>query len=110
MQAGRKYLNAAASQALQRAAELASALIAENRPRLAEAERVVQQVVAVALSRELIAARDEAMTGTDYLVMVRKNLSASSDLDSAFVALEGLVGPTDALVLLDRALSPYFGA
>lgn len=104
-----RVLNAAASQALQRAAELASTLMAENRPRIAEAEQVAQQVVAVALSRELITARDRDMTSTEYLRMIRRNLATCSDLENGFLHLEGLVGPNDSLILLDRALSPHLG-
>ena len=37
-----RVANAAAAQALQRAAEVASSLLAENQPRLTEAERVAQ--------------------------------------------------------------------
>ena len=53
-----RVLNAVASQVLQRAAELASTLIAENQPRFAEAERVAQQIVATARSRGLIPVRE----------------------------------------------------
>ncbi len=100
-----RVLNATASQALQRAAEVASTLIAENRPRLAEAERVAQQIVAAALSRGLITAREEEVSNTQYLRMLRRSLVKSGDLESAVVHLEGLVGPHDALTLLDRALA-----
>lgn len=102
-----KVLNAVASQALQRTAEVTSTLIAENRPRLVEAERVAQQIVAVALSRGLITARETEVGITQYLQMLRRNLVTSGDLESAVVHLEGLVGPHDTLVLLDRALVPY---
>jgi hypothetical protein len=101
--------SAVASQALQRAAEVTSTLIAENRLRLAEAERVAQQIVAIALSRGLIAARNEEVNNTQYLQMLRHSFVASSDLENAFVHLEGLVGPQDALILFDRALAPYGG-
>ncbi len=98
-----RVLNAVASQALQRAAEVASILIAENRPRLAEAERVARQIVAAALSRGLVVAREGGMSNTQYLRILRRSLVPSGDLESAMVHLEGLVGPHDALILLDRA-------
>src|SRR3989442_310387 len=96
-----RILNAVASQALQRAADMASTLIAENRPRLAEAERVAQQIVAAALSRGLITGRAEGVSNTQYLRTLRRNLVTSVDLESAVVHLEGLVGPYDALILFD---------
>mgnify|MGYP001570228875 CR=1 FL=1 len=101
-----RVLNAVAWQALQRAADMASTLIAENQPRLAEAERVAQQIVAAALSRGLIIGRAEGVGNTKYLRMVRRSLVTSVDLENAVVHLEGLVGPYDALILIDRALAP----
>ena len=102
-----RVLNAMASQVLQRAAEVALTLIAENRPRLAEAARVAQQVIAVALSRGLINAREQEGSNTQYLRLLRRSFATSADLESVAVHLEGLVGPHDALILLDRALGPH---
>jgi hypothetical protein len=100
-----RVMVALASHAIQRAVDLASTVVAENRPRLAESERVAQQIVAAVRSRESIPAREEGVTNTQYLRMLRRSLSASADLENAMVHLEGLVGPNDALVLLDRALA-----
>lgn len=102
-----RVLNAVASETLQRATEIASLLLAENQSRIAEAERVAQQIVAVAVSRRLIAVREEKASNTQYLQTLRNGLVANGDLESAFAHLEGLVGPQDALILLDRALTPY---
>lgn len=102
-----RVLNAVASQALQRAADMASTLIAENQLRLGEAERVAQQIVAAALSRGLIIGRADGVSNTQYLRMLRRNFVTSVDLESAVIHLEGLVGPYDALILIDRALAPH---
>jgi hypothetical protein len=102
-----RVLNAVASQALHRAVEVASTLIAENQPRLGEAERIAQQLVAVAFSRELIMARDKRMNDTQYLLSFKSQLVSSPDLENVVTHLEGLVGPYDTLILLDRALAPY---
>lgn len=99
-------LNALASQALQRAAEVVSALMTKNRPRLFEAERIAQQIAAVALSRGSIPSHEGEMSNSDYLRTLRRSLSPNSDLENAAVHLEGLVGLHDALILLDRALVP----
>jgi hypothetical protein len=99
-----KVMVAVAAQALQSAAEVVSAILAENRPRFAEAERVAQQIVTAARSRGLIPAREQALTNSQYLRAVRRTLAASADIANAIVALEGLVGPHDALLFLDRAL------
>ncbi len=100
-----RVLGAVASQSLQRATAVASTVISESRPRLLEAERVAQQIVAVALSRGLPIGRENGSDNTQYLQSLRGELVAAADLASAVVHLEGLVGPHDALVVLDRALA-----
>ena len=102
-----RVLNAAASEALQRAVNVASTLIAENQPRLAEAERVAHQIVTAAVSRGLTTGRAEGVSNTEYLRMLWRKLMTSPDLENGVVHLEGLVGPYDALILIDRALAPY---
>lgn len=102
-----RVLNSVASEALQRAGEVASTLIGENQPRLSEAERVAQQIVAAALSRELIPPRENDVNNTEYLRILRRIFATNVDLEKAVVHLEGLVGPNDALILFDRALSVW---
>lgn len=99
-----RVLNAVAWQALQRAAEVASSLMAENQPRFSEATRIAQQIISAALSRGLVPPTEKGMSNTQYLRMLRGILITHTDLESAAVHLEGLVGSQDALVLLDRAL------
>ncbi len=96
---------ALASQAIQRAVAVAAPVVDENRPRLAEAERVAQQIVAAARARASIPAQARGTANADYLRVVRRSLTASEDLENAMVHLEGLVGAYDALILLDRALA-----
>jgi len=102
-----RVLSAVAAQSLQHAVEVASTLIAENKPRLAEAERIAQQLVAVAFARGMIEERDHTMNNTQYLLNIKKNLATNADLEGAVTHLEGLVGPYDALILLDRAMMPH---
>jgi hypothetical protein len=105
-----RVLNAVASRALQRAADLAGALVAENRPRLVEGERVAHQITAVALSRGLNLPPNPCASNTESLRAFRRNLGTSADLENAAAHLEGLVGPHDTLVLLDRAMSSHRAA
>jgi hypothetical protein len=100
----RRFVVMVASHLLQRACDIASAVVAENKPRLAEGERVAQQLVAVAASRGLIMPREAGVDNTQYLRALRHGLAASQDLASAVAHLEGLVGAHDTLVLLDRAI------
>ena len=104
-----RVMAAVASQVLQRAADIASALIAEDQPRRAEATRIALQIVAAAISRRLIAVRPEGMSNTQYLRMLRRNFATGDDLERAAVHLDGLVGPYDALILIDRALAQSLG-
>ena len=99
--------NAAAAQALQGAAAIASAIVAENQPRVAEAERVAQQIVAVAIARGGILDRHVGLTNGEYLREIRKTLMAHVELQNAAMHLDGLVGPYDSLVLIDRVLAPH---
>lgn len=102
-----RVLGAAAMQAVRRAATIVSGVIEEQRPRLAEAERIAGQIVAVAWARGLIPVRGPADDNTQYLGAVRRAVGAAGDLEPVVVHLEGLVGPHDALAFLDRALAQY---
>ena len=102
-----RVVNAAASQALHRAADLAAGVVSDNQPRFAEAERLAAQIVAAAWSRQLIAAREDGDSNSQCLAALRHSLTSHSDLENGLIHLEGLVGPHDALVFLDRALTPY---
>ncbi len=102
-----RAVSAAAAHALQRAAEMASNLIAENKPRFNDADRIAQQIMAAAVSRGLIPARDEGISNTQYLRLVRRVLATVSDLENAAIVLEGLVGPQDTLIFIDRALTRF---
>jgi hypothetical protein len=73
---------------------------------LAEAERVAQQVIAAARAGRFLAPREAGMENTQYLRSLRRGLSVDPNLEGAVVHLEGLVGPQDTLILLDRALGP----
>jgi hypothetical protein len=104
-QTHRRFVFMVASHLLQRACDIASAVVAENKPRLAEGERVAHQLVAVACSRDLLIPRQAGADNTQYLRSLRRGLAASQDLENAVVHLEGLVGAHDALILLDRAVA-----
>lgn len=68
---------------------------------------MAQQIIAAALSRGLITARDNEVNNTEYLRTLRRSFAGSVDLEGAVVHLEGLVGPYDALILFDRALTQH---
>jgi hypothetical protein len=102
-----RVLGAVAARCLRQAAELASTLLQENRARLEEAERVCRQLVAAAVARGLVAARTLAQGNTEFLRGVRQAIGMTAELSAAAVHVEGLVGPHDMLILIDRALSMH---
>jgi len=99
-----RVMASAASVALQRSADVVVGVIGDNRPRIGEGERVAQQVIA-ALRSHGLPVRPDGMANETYLRTLRTTLSQNADLENVLVHLEGLVGPQDALVLLDRAIA-----
>lgn len=100
-----RVLSVVASQCMQQAVSLANALVAEHRARISEAERITRQIVTTAAARGLLSYDAAEQGTTQYLRSVRQILATSSDLETAASHVEGLVGPHDLLVLLDRALT-----
>ena len=101
-----KVTRAVAQDAMQKASDLASDLVTSNEQRITEAHRIAQQIIAAAKSRSVIPEQNGTEL-TAYLRAVRNVLREHADLENAAVALEGLVGPNDALALIDRALSQF---
>ena len=99
-----RVMASAASEALQRSAEIVAGVLGDNRARIGDAERVAQQVIA-ALRSHGLPPRPEGMANETYLRTLRASLSQNADLETVLVHLEGLVGSQDALVLLDRAIA-----
>ena len=96
-----------ASHVLQRACKIASDVLTDNRPRLADAEKVAHQIVAAARSRNLLVPKVSGFDNTQYLRQLVRGFVAQPDLENAMSHLESLVGPSDKLVFLDRALGHY---
>jgi hypothetical protein len=92
-------------QALQRAAEIGASVVASNRPRFAEAELVAQRLAAGLRSLDLLVPEDLVATHTEWLRAIRVVIASRPDLEPAMVHLEGLVGPSDSLIVLDRAIT-----
>jgi hypothetical protein len=100
-----RVAEAVASMALQRGADVATALIAPHQARLAEADRLARQLVAVSASRGGPGVRTSDEPYEVFLQGLRRSFAAHADLAGAASLLESLVGPHDALILIDRALA-----
>jgi hypothetical protein len=104
---GRKIREAATAYVLRQAGDIVSNVIHKDHDRVAEAERISQQLVALARAKGLI---EEHPSGDDFSNMLQaiwRTMSADPDLSPGTVSVEGLIGPHDALVVLDRTITSY---
>jgi hypothetical protein len=100
----RKVREATASLALQRGNDLLHGAIAEREVAFGEAERLARQLLAVAQAKGLLGA-DDGRPHQQRLTEVDRRIATDPDLASGYVHLVALVGKTDVLIFLDRALS-----
>lgn len=101
----RKIRDAAAAYVLRETGDLVSSVIQKDHERVAEAERLSQQLVAIAKAKGLIQERPSGENFTDMLKAIWRTLSDDSELSPGTINLEGLVGPNDALIVLDRTIT-----
>lgn len=103
----KKIKEASAIFVLHNSNEIISNDIQEDLARFNEAERLTQQMVAVAKSKGIIPVKTVEFDNTQYLKHIWQNLLADPELSPGTVRLEGLVGPQDSLAVLDRILTVY---
>jgi hypothetical protein len=99
-----KIKEATAALLLGRGSDVLQALIAAQQPVFQEAERIVRQALAVAKVKGLALAPGVGVPQQRFLRELQDQLAADPDLATVHAHIVGLVGTTDALVLLDRAL------
>jgi len=102
---GRKIREAAAAYVLRQTGDLVSSVIQKDRERVAEAERMTRQLVALAKAKGFIQELPSGDNFTDMLKAVWRTLSADQELSPGTVNVEGLVGPHDAIMVLDRIIT-----
>ncbi len=102
---GRKIRDAAAAFVLRLAGDILSNAIQKDCERVADAERMTRQLVALAKAKRLIREIPSGENFTDMLKAIWKALSADTDIAPGAINVEGLIGPHDALVMLDRILT-----
>lgn len=100
----RRAREAAAAESLQRGNDVLQALVGERRAVFDEAERIARQLLAVAALKGLLPASDDGRSWQQSLLRLRDEIASDLGLATAHAHLVGLVGATDALVFLDRAL------
>lgn len=102
---GRKIKNATAAYVLRQAGEIASVAILKDNDRVDEAERMCRQLVAVAKAKGMNLRIPEGGNRAEKLRGLWQTLVSDQDITAGTVNIEGLVGPHDALIILDRAIA-----
>lgn len=102
---GRKIKEATAADVLRHVGELVSNVIHQDRERVAEAKRLGRQLVALAKTKGLICELPSGEQYTEMLKVMWRTLSSDPDISPGSVNVEGLVGPHDALIILDRTIT-----
>ena len=101
----RKVREATASRSISQAVEIVSDRLQKDIERVDEAERIIRQLVSIAKCKGLIVDVPSGNNFSDALKSVWKTMSADQVLSQGAVSVEGLVGPHDALILLDRRIT-----
>ena len=101
----RKIREVTASDVVKRAVELVSDAIENDNLRVAEAERIGQQLVTAAKFKGYITSIVDRSDHIGHLKSILSLIEADTDLVQAAVHLRGLVGANDALIVLDRGLA-----
>lgn len=101
----RKIRDGVAGLVLQRGSELLHTSIAERQAAFQEAERISRQIVAVAEVKGMLDDCDDGRPHQQMLTCLQGKVEADQDLASVYVHLVSLVGKTDVLIFLDRAIA-----
>ena len=99
----RKIQDGVGSLVVQRGSDLLHGVVAEREATFQEAERMSKQIIAVADAKGLLGAAN-GHTHQAMLQSLQDQIAGYQDLASVYVHLISLVGKTDVLVFLDRAL------
>jgi hypothetical protein len=100
----RKARDAAAADALRRAEMLITDLLRDDLVKIHEAERILQQIVAVASYKGYLNIPNGSIAQGDFVGQVWGCVSRDSDLAQGAVNVTALVGFPNALALLGREL------
>lgn len=102
----RKRVRIVAAEALRAAVELVQHTVEPERARFREAERIAAQLVAVARANGVLRSGDGAadLSSIDVQTLAAAFRSSESTAQ-AMAQLEGLAGPADAVIVLDRVLA-----
>lgn len=101
----RKIKDATAARVLASATDILHGVIAERQAVFQDADRVARQVLAIARTKGLLTEQGDSGSRQRFLEGLRDRLVADPDLAGVYTHIVGIVGTTDALVVLDRGLA-----
>lgn len=101
----RKLREVVAGDVVRRATTIASDVIRNDRARVDESDRIVRQMLAIARAKGLIPTSNNGPGSPEVLKGMWQTLRADSDTAAGAVNTEALIGPHDAIILLDRAIA-----
>jgi len=101
----RKIKDTAATAALRAAVELISNTIQPDMSKVTEAERRGRQIIALAKAKGFSLLLPNGPDRADALKTLWRTLATDPDIGPGTINVEGLVGPNDALIVLDRAIA-----
>jgi hypothetical protein len=100
----RKIRVATALYAIHQVGDLVANATKDDSARVAEAERLGLQLVAVAKSNGFILVLPNDPNRSEAVKKLWESIAADANLAPGVVRMEGLVGPNDALIVLDHAI------
>jgi hypothetical protein len=101
----RKIVEAAVTFSLRQSSKLVSDLISIEVNRISDAERIMRQLLALAKAKGLNLQIPDNVNHTEVLRYIWRALSDDPEIAPGTVNVEGLVGPHDALIILDRMIA-----
>jgi len=102
---GRKIREATAAYVVRQANDIVSNLIRKDQERISEAERITRQLVSMAKAKGLIREHPYQDNFAERLRVIWRMMSADQALSQGTQSVEGLIGPNDALIILDRSIT-----
>jgi hypothetical protein len=101
----RKIVEAAVTFSLRQASSLVSDFLQKEVDRVSGAERMMRQLLAMAKAKGLIQQIPDENDHTEVLKFIWRTLSGDPEIAPGTTNVEGLVGPHDALIILDRIIA-----
>lgn len=101
----RKVVNAVAADVVGRAAELLAGQIGADEERIGEADRLARQLTVAAQVKGMVNGHPAASDHAAAVASIWGAVVADPELSGGAVHLLSLVGPSDALIVMDRALT-----